>query len=89
MSSISRDQGLDETMWSPTEIKAQLLLKQISHAQLAEECGVSRPVLSAVLTKTQFVLPKLIAILGENPFAVDEVELANIINKEEYEKKTK
>lgn len=33
------------------------------------------------LTKTQFVLPKLIAILGENPFALDEAEIWKHIMK--------
>ncbi len=55
-------------MLSPEEIKAKLVLKKVTQARLAEECGISRSQFSTIITKTQVVLPKLAKILGENPF---------------------
>ncbi|MBU2515434.1 helix-turn-helix transcriptional regulator [bacterium] len=57
-------------MLSPEEIKAKLVLKKITQARLAEECGISRSQFSTIITKTQSVLPKLSKILGENPFEI-------------------
>ena len=68
-------------MWSPEEIKSQFILKKISQAELAEECGVAEPHLSIVLRKTQKILPRLIEILGENPFQVEDFDVQVIGDK--------
>ena len=61
-------------MWTVAEIRSKLVLNEINHKDLAKECGVTGPELSNVISKTQLILPKLIKILGENPFAVEETE---------------
>lgn len=61
-------------MLSPEEIKSKLVLKKVTQAKLAEECGISRSQFSTIITKTQDVLPKLSKILGENPFEMKEVK---------------
>lgn len=63
-----------ETMLSPEEIKSKLVLKKVTQARLAEECGISRSQFSTIITKTQVVLPKLAKILGENPFEIKETK---------------
>ncbi len=57
-------------MLSPEQIKSKLVLKKVTQARLAEECGISRSQFSTIITKTQTVLPKLSKILGENPFDI-------------------
>ncbi len=63
-------------MLTPEEIKSKLMLKKITQAELAEECGVSRSQFSTIITKTQTVLPKLSKILGENPFELKQTKEA-------------
>ncbi len=65
-----------ETMLSPEEIKSKLVLKKVTQARLAEECGISRSQFSTIITKTQVVLPKLAKILGENPFEMKATKRA-------------
>ncbi len=61
-------------MLSPEEIKSKLMLKKVTQARLAEECGISRSQFSTIITKTQSVLPKLSKVLGENPFELKDAK---------------
>jgi len=61
-------------MWTAQEIKSQLVLKNASQAELAKKCGLPKPTVSIILTKTQLILPELVKILGENPFILENEE---------------
>lgn len=57
---------------TPEEIKSKLIMEKVTQASLAKECRISRSQFSTIITKTQVVLPKLLKILGENPFEMKE-----------------
>lgn len=56
-------------MLEPHEIKSRLMLKKISQLDLADQTGISKSTVSAIINNTHILIPILYKILGENPFS--------------------
>lgn len=67
-------------MLKPNEIKSIIILKRLTHKQIANEIGIKTPQLSNIINLAYRVIYEMCEIIGENPFEIkpDEIKLKMI-----------
>jgi len=59
-------------MMTPEEIQSELKRNGISQRELVDRSGLSESVVSTLIKQMPILLPHLVAVLGKNPYSIEQ-----------------